>query len=679
MCGIAGLLQHDARDAAPVAQLHAMQDALAHRGPDGRGTWLNGPVGLAHTRLALVGLASGAQPLSNEDGQLQLVLNGEIYNHRALRHQLQQRGHRFASDSDAEVVLHLYEEQGAACLHLLNGPFALALWDGRRQQLFLARDRFGMRPLYWAQRPGAWAFASEIKALLALPDMPRRPDWTALSQTFGLWSPVAPRTAFAGIQSLMPGEWMQCQAGPGLSSGFGAKLTAPKLQRWWDLHWHSAGQDSRADSVTSPHHHGHGQEHGGFEAAARQLARQLQEATALQLQADVPVGVYLSGGLDSSAIAALAAEQARAHGHRLQAFALGFEDAAFDESAQQDAVAQALGLHLERITVGREALAEDFERLVWHAETPLVRTAAAPMMRLARLARQNGVKAVLSGEGADELLGGYDLFKELRVRRLMAGGSAAWRPAALRRLYPYLTQGPGAAGGMSARWWATSQADLQDPWLPLRGRLQAGQRFASLLQAPWQAGWADRTAQAMGEWQDQLPPDFMHWPWLGRAQYLECKGLLAGYLLSSQGDRVAMAEGLELRHPYLDHRLAEAVSTQPSAWHLRGLRDKRLLREAMRPWLPEALRQRTKQPYRAPGASGLMDAKGLMPAALEALVSPDHLRAQAWLDTAAATRLLSKCRQGRAVSAADNQAFVGLMSLLSWQRQFGVDMQAPPA
>jgi len=650
MCGIAGLLQFTLSDRASLAELSGMQSALAHRGPDGQGRWASGAVGLAHTRLALVGLDSGAQPLSSEDGQIQLVLNGEIYNHRELRAGLERRGHRFATDSDSEVVVHLYEEQGERCLDALNGPFALALWDQRQRRLLLARDRFGMRPLYWTERRAGWAFASEIKALLTLRDVPRALDMTALCQTVQFWAPVAPRSAFAGIACLAPGSWLLLQP------RHPAQPQPMALQqRWWDIHW-----------TPDPHP-------GTFEEAAHRVRERLRAATEQQLQADVPVGVYLSGGLDSTALAALAAQAAHRHGSPLQAFALGFDDPAYDETPQQDAVAQALGLTLQRIRVGRGDIGQGFERLVWHAETPLVRSAAAPLMHLARLARQGGVKAVLSGEGADEVFAGYDLFKELRIRRLMAGGTASWRSAPLRRLYPYLRQSPVGLGGLSARWWSTSTPDADDPLLPLRTRMQVGNRFAALLHPHWRERWeTEHVPAAHAGLTDSLPADFTRWPWLARARHLEFKGLLAGYLLSSQGDRVAMAEGLELRHPYLDHALVDDVARLPSAWSLRGLNDKRLLREALRPLLPAPLRQRAKQPYRAPDVSGLLGPDGQLPPALEDLVSADALHGHPWLDAAAATRLLTKCRQGRAVSTSDQQAFVTLLSLLSWQRQFDV-------
>ncbi len=627
-----------------------MQATLSHRGPDGRGHWLSGAVGLAHTRLALVGLDSGAQPLSSEDGLIQLVLNGEVYNHRELRAGLVQRGHRFATDSDSEVVVHLYEELGERCLDALNGPFALALWDQRQRQLLLARDRFGMRPLYWTQRRNGWAFASEVKALLTLEDVPRALDMTALCQTVQFWAPVAPRSAFAGIASLAPGSWMRLQPGHPAQP-----QPIARQQRWWDIDWTPAEHPDP------------------FDQAAEHVRERLRAATELQLQADVPVGVYLSGGLDSTALAALAAQAAHRHGSPLQAFALGFEDPAYDETPQQDAVAQALGLTLHRIRVGRGDIGEAFERLVWHAETPLVRSAGAPLMHLARLARQGGVKAVLSGEGADEVFAGYDLFKELRIRHLMAGGAAPWRSAPLRRLYPYLRQSPVGLGSLSSRWWSASSPDAEDPLLPLRTRMQVGARFAALLHPHWRERWeTEHLPAAQAGLTDSLPADFQRWPWLGRARHLEFKGLLAGYLLSSQGDRVAMAEGLELRHPYLDHALVEDVARLPSAWSLRALHDKRLLREALRPLLPAALRQRAKQPYRAPDVSGLLGPDGQLPAALEDLVSGDTLRSHPWLDAEAVTRLLNKCRQGRAVSTADQQAFVTVLSLLSWQRQFGV-------
>jgi asparagine synthase (glutamine-hydrolysing) len=656
MCGIAGLLNHDVHQPVDVPALVSLQEALRHRGPDGRGRWSAGPVGLAHTRLALVDLTTGDQPLANESGQLQLVFNGEVYNHRELRAALQRRGHRFRSGSDAEVVVHLVEERGVEALQALDGPFALALWDTGRRELLLACDRFGMRPLHWLERHDGWAFASEVKALLALPDTPRQLDPVALAQTAHLWGPVAPRSAFAGVHTLGPGEWLRLR--PAVP---GQPAPAPQRQRWWQ--W-----PARLSDTPQP-------DTDGFDAAADALRERLRASTQRQLDADVPVGVYLSGGLDSAVLAALAAEDARRRGTPLQAFALGFDDPAVDESPAQDAVAAALGLQLNRVRVDRQAHAADLDRLVWHAETPVVRTAAAPLFALARLARQSGVKAVLSGEGADELLGGYDLFKELRIRRLMAGGRAAWRAAPLSRLYPYLAHRPGRVTPLAARWWATTRDDLDDPLLPLRTRLQGGQRFASLLAPPWRQAWP--LEQALAGLHDRLPPDPDHRSWLARAQLLEITGLLPGYLLSTQGDRVAMAEGLELRHPYLDHGTAEWLATLPDTWKQRGLRDKRLLRAAARPLLPAALRERPKQPFRAPGLDHLLDTRGRLPDAVEARLTPARLRDHSWLDATAVNQLLTKARAGRATSHADNLALVMLVTTLSWLDQFGAAGPAP--
>lgn len=640
MCAIAGIFT-TARGPDP-ALLARMLDLQGHRGPDGTRCWVDGPIGLGHARLALVDLAGGAQPLASEDGSVQVICNGEIYNHRELRQALIARGHRMRSASDSEVIVHLYEEQGAAMLDRLNGPFALAVWDTRRQALLLARDRAGMRPLHWTHLPdGSLAFASETKALLALPGVERAPDPAGLQQLFHWWGTVGERTVFRGIRQLPPGHTLVVE-----------DPRAPQLRRWWSWNFEPDPTLARCPE----------------EELAQALQERLARAVALQRQADLPVGLYLSGGLDSTALAALMAQD----GSPPHSWGLRFEDPRFDEGPAQQQAAEALGLAHQAVHSTGARRAADLPRVVWHAETPVLRMAPAAMLALAAATRQAGCKAVISGEGADEILAGYDLFKEARVRRFMARepGSRA-RAAMLSRLYGYLPDSPTSARSLAAARWQAEAGDSEDPLFAHRGRMQAGGRIDALWSPAWRAELAAHGGAALdAAYAALLPPGSARWPALGRDQLGEALTLLPGYLLSTQGDRMAMAHGIELRHPFLDSELVDWVGRLPPARKLRGLREKHLLRKAMHARLPATLRDRPKQPFRAPDSTSFFDAEGRLPDWAQALTQPQALERIGWFDVPRVQRLLDKGRAGRIIGFADNMALVGLLSMLLWHQQF---------
>lgn len=665
MCGIAGLW-HRSRPRGDVADvrrdLERMLGLLHHRGPDGRGTYFDGPVdgrvALGHTRLAIIDLDTGAQPMGNEDGSVQVVFNGEIFNYRALRAALVERGHRFATASDTEVLVHLYEEHGDDFLAQLNGQFALALWDQRRQRLLLARDRAGIRPLYysWAAGEGAGssnarlAFASEIKALLALPGMPRRLDAQGLAGVWSLWTALAPRTVFEGVSALPPAHAMAVEADGNV-----------RCWRYWD--WPFDEADEAAGDISGD---GAGSASDSDEARAQALRELVIDAVRLQLQADVPVAAYLSGGLDSSAIAALVAKYG---GRPLVTFSLTFDDAEFDESAHQREVAQFLGtphrpVHCTRADIGRA-----FARAVWHAETPLVRTAPVPMMLLADAVRASGCKVALTGEGADEVFAGYDLFKEARVRRFIAAApGSAWREGILRRLYPWMSQAPGRAGAALAR---PFLADLgNDPWAPAAAhtsRVRSAQRLHAFLAPEWRA--EVQRFDALAALAALLPASSARWPPLAREQYLEANTLMSGYLLAAQGDRMATAASIEARFPFLDHRVMEFGARLPARLKLRGLHEKVLLKRALRSELPATIVARHKQPYRAPDSASFFAGGRLLPEVAEPL-SAASLADAGLFDAKAVGKLVDKCASGRAVGFADNMAFVGVLSTMLLHEQF---------
>lgn len=637
MCGIAGFLGSTVSPDAVPALLHRMAAALSHRGPDEMGVHSAPGIGLAHARLAVVGLTDGQQPMADASGDLVISYNGEIFNYVELRDRLQARGRRFATGSDTEVILHLYDEMGTACLDELNGDFAFALWDARQQSLWLARDRMGVRPLYYTDIGGTLFFASEIKALTEAPGFAAELDPIALDQVFTLWAPIAPRTAFRGVSELPPGHMMIARGRE--------RIVRP----WWRLAFPTDGVfEAPAD-------------------AAGELGALLEDATRIRLRADVPVGSYLSGGLDSSLITALAARLAPG---RLETFSVGFRSAEHDESRWQVEVANRLGVANHRVSCGEEEIAADFPTIVAHAECPVLRTAPAPLSRLAGLVRDTNMKVVLTGEGADEVFAGYDIFREAAVRRFCARqpGSAR-RPLLFQRLYPYLPQLRRQGADYLARFFSADADGLADPLFSHRPRF----RSTASAKLFYSAALKDALGayDAAADLAAHLPDDFGRWHPLNQAQYLETRFLLPGYILSSQGDRMMMAHGVEGRFPYLDHRVvAFAAGLHPNL-KLRGLREKFILKEAARGMVPDGVVDRPKQPYRAPDSQAFCG-----PAArpvVDAALSGDALAAAGLFNAGMVEKLKYKALNGRATSFKDNTAFIGVLSAQLWHKTFVAD------
>lgn len=629
MSGIAGTYAPPGR-IAPRELLLAMAGELRHRGPDGTGLYLDDRFGMVHTRLTPPGGEGTSQPQGTADGRYWVVLDGEIHDAPELRRQLAATGRSFLTRSSAEVAAHAYDRWGPAGLHRLEGEFALALWDRERRELFLARDRFGIRPLYLSTAGGSLSFASEARALLRHPAATRELDPASLVETFTLWAVSPDRSAFRGIRELPPGTYLR----------LGPRGPASE-RRWWDI----AFTPANSSESERP------------EALAGELLALLEDSVRARL-GDGGVACYLSGGLDSSAVAALAARHSPAP---LRGFAVGFSDARFDESPYQDRVAYELGIELTRIVVGSREIADALPRAVVMAEKPLLRTAPAPLSLLAAEARAAGFSAVLTGEGADELFAGYDIFQEAAVRRFWARRpESALRPQLLRRLYPYLAESPGRAGGFWQAFFAAGLTDTSDPLYSHRIRFRntaRGLRFLSraALLAAEEGGAPEERLLA------SLPDEFARWGPLGQAQYLEIRTFLQGYLLHSQGDRVLMGNSVEGRFPFLDRRLAGFAAGLPEQLRLRGLRDKYLLRQAVAPLLPAAILARPKLPYRAPIAAAFTGPGA--PEYVRELLDPARLDATGLFDGARVARLLAKA-EGIGLGETDEMALVGALSTM---------------
>ena len=601
---------------------------IRHRGPDGFGFFQDERVGLAHARLSIIDLAGGQQPLANEDKSVWITFNGELFNYRALRPELEKRGHRFATNSDTEVIVHLYEDYGPECLQHLNGQFAFAIYDRKQESLLLARDRVGIRPLFYTISNGFLLFASEIKALFMERGVERALDLQALDQIFTFWTTIPPRTAFKNIHELPAGHYLQVAKGE-LAS-----------RRYWELPW-EAEQPPRTT--------------GDY---AEELKSLLIDATRLQLRADVPVGAYLSGGLDSSTIATLIKHYSETP---LRTFSLTFADPVYDESRHQQEMRAFLGANHSTIHCQPAELGRIFPEVVWHTEKPLLRTAAAPLFLLSKLVRDSGYKVVLTGEGADELLGGYDLFKEDQIRRFLEQNPhSRLRPLILKRLYPYLQHSPVRSLAYANSFFQANPAAYPRGYashIPrwtttARAKLFFSPEVKSFLtgyEATTELGrYLDRDLDGLGD--------------LARAQHLEIKTLLSGYLLSSQGDRVAMAHSIEGRFPFLDHRLIEFCGRLPPTVKLHVLCEKYLLKKSMAGLLPPAIIQRSKQPYMAPDANSFFAGPPL--AYIDELLSQHSLRESGYFHPQAVALLAKKCRAGGFLGFKDHMAAVGIVSTL---------------
>lgn len=642
MCGIAGFgggSGISAETARPL--LEKMIRTLGHRGPDGFGFHAEPGVGLAHARLSIIDLSTGDQPIHNPRRDVWTVFNGEIFNYLELRRELEAEGRQFYTQSDTEVIVHLYDRDGDDFVRHLNGQFAIALWDARKQRLVLARDRAGIRPMYYSQAHGRIWFASEVKALLAvLPELGRL-NSHALMQTLTYWAPVDPETLYEGVQSLPPGCLLAIDAD--------GKQT---LKRYWDWTYPSAEETSPSRYPLS------------VEQATAELRDLLVDAVRLQLRADVPVGAYLSGGLDSSGIVALIRGFTDTP---VRTFSVAFEDGEFDESEYQQAMVRHLRTEHTTLRCTRRDIGEAFPRLIRHTETPVLRTGPVPLMLLAGSVRAHGYKVVLTGEGADEVFGGYDLFKEAKVRRFWASQpESKFRPRLLEKLYGYLRNSPVSNAAFAQSFFGQGMEHLQRPIFAHVPRWTTSQRALGLL--------TPELRQAASAWdpldayEQTLPPGIMDWSPLARDQYVEAKSLLAGYLLSSQGDRVAMANSIEGRFPYLDHRVIEFANRLPPSFKIRGMTEKYLLRRALADLLPDDIVNRTKQPYRAPDSqSFFFDGQPLDYVA--DTLDAQRVREAGYFDPQAVSRLVEKCRLGRATGFADNQAFVGILSTMLVHRQ----------
>lgn len=633
MCGIAGFAGPGARAPQAPDVLGAMLAALRHRGPDdeglvdGRGAWIGA------RRLAIVDVAEGRQPVGNERGDVVVALNGELYDHDRLRRDLEARGHRFRTGSDTEVLLRLYEEHGEGLLERLEGMYALAVWDARRGALLLARDRLGEKPLVWFEAPGGLAFASELRALAQHPDAPHATDPEAVALYLLHRFVPAPRTGIAGIHRLPPGHALAWREG------------RVEVRPYWTLPTPEPG----ASRAATP-------------ADAERVRALLAASVASRRRAEVPVGVFLSGGLDSAAIAALALRDGP-----LPTFTLRPHDRDFDEGPAARETAALLGSEHHEVPVEAAELERGFEDVFATIDEPIGDASLVPTLLLARAARRH-VKVVLSGEGADELFGGYPTYL-----------GARWAP----RL-GWLPQAP--LLGL-ARWAAArgGPGNVGTAWLVRR--LVEGARLGPLERhLAWFGAFplADQAAL----WRPDARPALLGPHLLDVVRQAAAPALATGdpvdallrvdlllhlpEALLAKVDRATMASGLEARAPFLERRLVEAAAALPAAWKVTGTRTKVLLKRALTGLLPPAVLQRKKRGFAVPVSRAL---EGHLGDRLRERLTSARLTRD-WLDPFPALALLDAHRRG----AADHgRALYTLLALLEWdERRPKGRLSSPP-
>lgn len=630
MCGIAGKYNYSRSEKAIPSEsdVQRMLSVIQHRGPDETGMYLDDHVALGAVRLGIIDIAGGQQPMCDESGEYWIVYNGEIFNHKELKKELEKKGVRFKTNCDTEVVVQMFAVYGSECLKFFNGQFAFAIWNEKKQELFLARDRFGIRPLFYWRDNSFFAFCSEIKGLFTLPEIGRSVNINALAEIFTIWTTTSPHTPFSNIYELPPGHYL---------------TITPKginIRQYWSLNF-TLSETSYERS---------------FEDIADEFAELLKDAVKIRLRADVQVAAYLSGGLDSCVITSLIKD---IHPGILNTFSIGFNEKEFDESGYQKEAANFFDVRHTSFVCTAEDIANEFSNTIWHTEFPILRTSPTPMMLLSKKVREQNIKVVLTGEGSDEILGGYNIYKENKVRRFWANQpSSTIRPKLLSRLYPYLIS-LNKAGALGPKMFFGYK--LQETSDPLYSHLVRWNNTSRI-----RTFFSDEVREEINNYdpleiiREKLPKDFLKFTDLGKAQYLETSIFMCSYLLSSQGDRMSMANSVEGRYPFLDYRLFEFCSKIPDRFKLNALNEKFILKKISYGKIPQSVSKRSKQPYRAPITTSLLNEKLL--GNTSDLFSENSGNNSGLFNPQKVRALINKIKSQNSPSEIDQMAIAGILS-----------------
>lgn len=629
MCGIAGIFNYPlSGEASNAHHLKRMLSVINHRGPDESGIYSGKKVGLGSVRLSIIDLSTGQQPMSDELGNYWIVYNGEVFNYPELRKDLEKKGVVFRTNSDTEVVLQMYSLYGSGCLKYLNGQFAFCIYNKNKQELFLARDRVGIRPLFYWSHNQSFAFCSEIKGLFTLNQVERVLDPESLAQVFTFWTTLTPNTPFKGIYELPPGHHMLVKDGE------------IQIQRYWTMDFPIS---QNRNSISFPQ-------------KVEEFEDLLKDAVRIRLRADVPVGAYLSGGLDSSVTTALI--------HQidpgiLNTFSIGFKEKTFDETAFQLEVAKYFDTKHLSFECTSEDIANQFATTIWHAEYPILRTSPTPMFLLSKMVRESNIKVVITGEGADEMLAGYNIFKEAKIRRFWAKEQGStFRPKLLSKLYPYLPMMKESNNTALKMFFGYKLMETHDPLYSHLLRWNNTSRLRAYFSKEYTSQLQD--FNPLSKVYSSLPEDFTNWSELAQSQYLESVIFMSGYLLSSQGDRMSMGNSVEGRYPFLDYRLIEFSSQLPDRFKLNCLNEKFILKKMSTGRIPESIISRSKQAYRAPIASSFFSLN--TPSYIEEILTENSISSFGIFDPLRVQTLLKKFKNQELISEMDQMAITGILS-----------------
>ena len=607
MCGIAGIISRTLAAESSTEPVEKMIATMEHRGPDGWGTYCSEGICLGHVRLSIVDLSGGHQPMMTD--RYAISFNGEVYNHIELRAELEGLGVAFRTTCDTEVIIKAHEQWGTDAIKKFNGQFAYLLWDRKDQRLYIVRDRYAIRPLYVLNHQGNYYFASEIKAFDPIDGYRRELDLDNLFEHALFWNTLADKTVYKNIRSV-PGGTLEVYTTDGRIA----------TERYYTL-----GESSPAPP-------------GSFEGACEQLRETLKDASRLRLRSDVPVGAYLSGGIDSSIITHLVSKMNR---ERLQTFSVAFEDEDFDESSyQQQMIRQLSSEHCE-LKISYKMVADNFFNVIHHTDRPLFRSAPVPLYLLSDAVQKAGFKVVLTGEASDEVLWGYDSYKELKLLQFWARHpESKCRPQIIKKLYPHLKHfNDPRQFGLMRMYYEGFLDSYDNEMASLNIRVSNNSILKNYFNRDH--GVTLDKEKLLANVKETLPPDYDDWSLLQRNQYMEMRTLLSGYLLSSQGDRMSLAHSVEGRYPFLDHRLIEQSFRYPDSYKMHVMSQKHILRETFRKDIPESIIDRPKLPYMAPDLKSFFDGGTLSEQSAD-LLSEKKLTDYGVFDSKMVNRFISK-------------------------------------
>ncbi len=638
MCGIAGIIDLTGSRPVPTGILKRMADAIIHRGPDEDGYLEEPGIGLANRRLSIVGLSDGKQPIWNQDRSIVTVFNGEFFDYPEAKARLESRGHTFRTHCDTELIPHLWEDYQEGMFEHLKGQFALAVWDKKRGQVILARDRFGICPLFFAEYDGWLLFGSEIKAILASGMIVAKPDLRGIDQAFNFFAIPGPATCFAGVTAVQPGQYLR------INLGANSSRASVERKYYWRIDFPDQGKEETGDP----------------KKLVDEFERVMLGAVERRLRADVPVVSYLSGGIDSSLVVAMAC---KIRGTPIPTFTIQIMDPKLDETSQAAVVSRHIGSNPVVVQVGDNEVLESYPELIHAAEAPVIDTSCTALLRLAKSVHQNNYKVALTGEGSDEWLAGYAWFK---IHRLL--GMMDWLPGIqpsywMRRMILWGMNAPPGSAEVLKRTYAQvrSYTSYQDIYAVMgTSRL----RFFS-----------EETLDKLKDYSPylELDPNFdriERWHPINRAFFWAGRIHLPGQLLSLKGDRVAMNSSVETRYPFLDEEVFNFLARIHPRWKLRRLQDKYILRLLGERYLPKEVAWRPKGMFRAP-LDSFFD--HVIPPYVEQLLSDESLKKTGYFNVAAVQHWRKLSRDNQLPRQQKSSVELGLVAVVAtqlWHQQF---------